>query len=131
MLLVWGLWPSGPRMGGSVGLSLGRSLGPCTHFVGRVMMRVEKSNRSRLILRRFCTSSSNSVIRIRSWSWPPSTFWEGAGLGGGGAQGGGPSDILGCGGAEPPPQLTVPLHHTPLQPHPSPWPYPPFPLCCT
>lgn len=74
VLLVWGLWPSGPKVGDSVGLSVGRGLGPGTHLAGRVMMRVEKSNRSRFILRRFCTSSSNSVIRIRSWSWPPSTF---------------------------------------------------------
>ena len=45
------------------------------HLVGCVMMRVEKSKRSRLILRRFRTSSSSSVTRIRSWSWPPRTFW--------------------------------------------------------
>lgn len=45
------------------------------HLVGCVMMRVEKSKRSRLILRRFRTSSSSSVTRIRSWSWPPKTFW--------------------------------------------------------
>lgn len=45
-----------------------------THLEGRVMMWVEKSNRSRLIFRRFCTSSSSSVTRIRSWSWPPSTL---------------------------------------------------------
>lgn len=48
-----------------------------------------------------------------------------------GAQGGESSDILGWGRGKSPPQLTVPLHHTPLQPHPSPWHYLPFPLCCT
>lgn len=62
----------------------GRGRGPGgpgarVHLDGRVMIWVEKSNRSRLILRRFCTSSSSSVTRIRSWSWPPSTLWEGAG----------------------------------------------------
>lgn len=53
--------------------------GTRTHLAGRVMMRVEKSKRSRLILRKFRTSSSSSVTRIRSWSWPPSTLWGGAG----------------------------------------------------
>lgn len=44
-------------------------------MAGRVMMRVEKSNRSRLTFRRFRTSSSSSATRIRSWSWPPRTLW--------------------------------------------------------
>ena len=82
--MVQGCRPSSPREGSPAGLSVGGGLGPRTHLAGRVIMRVEKSNRSRLILRRFCTSSSNSVIRIRSWSWPPSTFWGEVGPQGGG-----------------------------------------------
>lgn len=46
-------------------------------MAGRVMIRVEKSNRSRLTLRRFRTSSSSSATRIRSWSWPPRTLCGG------------------------------------------------------
>lgn len=49
-------------------------------MAGRVMMRVEKSKRSRLTLRRLCTSSSSSATRIRSWSWPPRTLCGGTGL---------------------------------------------------
>lgn len=75
-VVVQGHRPSSSREASTDGLSVGGGLGPRTHLVGRVIMRVEKSNRSRLILRRFCTSSSSSVIRIRSWSWPPSTFFS-------------------------------------------------------
>lgn len=69
----------------SLGLT-GPGSGARAHLAGRVMMRVEKSKRSRLILRRFLTSSSSSATRIRSWSWPPSTLW---GRGGGMLRAGG------------------------------------------
>lgn len=58
----------------------GRQLPSPHHLEGRVITRVEKSNRSRLILRRLRTSSSSSNTRAGS-IWLPSMFYGERGCG--------------------------------------------------
>lgn len=71
-----------PRVGGFIPRSRTgrgggvRGRGEPLHLAGLVMMRVEKSKRSLLILRRLLTSSSSSLTWIVRCSWSPTRFCD-------------------------------------------------------